>query len=88
MDICNIKGIICYDVPLITNFYEFAFQHLNCDSIALKDSLKDPKSTAIIAYATSMDYNLALRKLFEKKYQGGKYIIMRHISDKEVDAIV
>ena len=80
-------GVIHFDEPKVLNFYEFAYKHLNCDSIAVAATVDTPLAMQIVAYASSKEYNSTLLDLFLKKYQNGKYVIMRHISDKEVDAI-
>lgn len=83
----NNSGIVILDKPKTTNYYEFAYEHLGCDSIVSADTIKDPGHSIIYAYALDRNSNNDLHCLFEDKYDNEKYVIMHHISEREVYAI-
>lgn len=84
MDMLNIR--VC-NPPEVMDRYEFQFSHLDCDCIIDKSEESHTKKVKIIAYATSKEGNLALRKYFHEQGYSNTYKILRGIGSKEVNSI-
>ena len=75
-------GIIFIEEPEISDFLIFSRAHLGCDSIVAEDYVSDPRHTRIFAYATSADRNRELVHIFNERYNGHGYRLVRNISDR------
>ncbi|MBQ6735580.1 MAG: hypothetical protein IJR00_11825 [Lachnospiraceae bacterium] len=80
-------GLIFYESPLTVKYLDFAFQHMGCDSIAVRDSVFEPDKTKIVAYASAKEYNPQLWKVFKSDYGKENYAIMKHMSEAEAYSI-
>lgn len=80
------NGIAYYEEPYQTNLLEFAYAHLDCDSIISKNKSEQDKSE-VIAYATEEKYNIELYDVYEMQYKDLGYTVMRQISSLEVSCI-
>lgn len=81
------NGIVYFDEPRTVHFLKFAFEHMGCDSIALRDSVDDPTKIKIVAYAANKSANPLLQLVLKTKYGLENYVTMRHMSEMEAYSI-
>ena len=79
-------GIAFYDTPYKIDLLEFAYDHLDCDSIISENDFESDEAK-VIAYATEEKYNAELYDVYDKQYKNNGYRVMRQISSLEVSSI-
>lgn len=82
------RGVIILEKPQAVDYFEFIFNHLDCDFIMAKNGTDDNDMVYVVAYADSKESNGILWALFEEKYNNGNYSIGSHISKEQMNAIV
>ena len=76
------NGIVFIDEPEISNFLIFAREHLGFDSIVADDYVSDPRHTRIFAYAITKDGNRALSRVYQERYRGNGYSLVRNLGER------
>ncbi len=79
-------GIQFFEQPHIVNYAQFCFDHLDCDSIVVKE-IRDDDLVDVICVAASKTDNDKLHKLFESTYKGKGFAIMCRLSSEDVNSI-
>lgn len=87
MDKEDYNGIFFFNPPKRVDYFDFVFEHLDCDFIMENDEGDDDLIT-VVAYAGAKENNAALWMLFKARYENGGYSIGSHISKEQMNAIV
>lgn len=77
-------GIIYLLTPLKINYSDWAFDHLDCDTIIQKDET-NADDIVVLCYAKSKEYNSYLRKVRTDEFPND--MIMRGVDSREVGCI-
>ena len=83
----EIDGIVFLNEPLVVDHFDFAFTHLDCDAIIENRTPDAYETDRIVAYSTSKEKNDLLWEIFHDRYADGNYLISRHISKEQMNAI-
>lgn len=76
------QGIEKLDKPLKVNTVDWAFEHLGCDALVLKDN--QCSTMKILAYAVEPKYNSMLNAL---QMNDDSSVIFKNTNEDEVNAI-
>lgn len=78
------NGIIYFDAPEEVDYSDWAFDHLDCDSIITNDDALADVIT-VLCYAKSKEYNAYLRAVRAEQFPDA--LIMMGVDSKEVNCI-
>ncbi|MBR0090678.1 MAG: hypothetical protein IJP92_03155 [Lachnospiraceae bacterium] len=78
------KGIIYFIIPPKVNYSDWAFDHLDCDSI-IKDDPVNSDDITVLCYAKAKEYNPYLRIVRAEEFPND--IIMGGVDSREVNCI-
>lgn len=80
-------GVVYCEEPMEVNYIDFGYEHLGCDSIITAESADTEENSTIVAYASSPEFNRRLREVFRERFDGGRYVMMKHISEVQAHGI-